>query len=83
MKRTRAGVMALVGAAVLAVVVDPAAAQATSQSTSEDLIWGLNTWLLYMAIPIAILVEAILIYTVWKYRKNENPLPTRENRRLE
>jgi len=83
MKRTRAGVTAVVGAVVLAALVDPAAAQATSQSTSEDLIWGLNRWLLYMAIPIAVVVEAILVYTVWKYRNNEDPLPTRENRRLE
>jgi cytochrome c oxidase subunit 2 len=83
MTRTRAGVTALFGAVLLAVIVDPAAAQATSQSTSEELIWGLNKWLLYLAVPITVLVEGILIYTVWKYRSNEEPLPTKENRRLE
>lgn len=83
MSRTRLGVAVLFGAVVLAAFVDPAAAQATSQSTTEDLIWGLNNWLLYLAVPIAVLVEGILIYTVWKFRTNENPLPTRENRRLE
>ncbi len=83
MTRTRAGLTALFGAVLLAVLVEPAAAQATSQSTTEELIWGLNKLLLYLAVPIALLVEGILLYTVWKYRKNEEPLPTRENRRLE
>jgi cytochrome c oxidase subunit 2 len=55
----------------------------TSDSTTEELIWGLNSWLLYLAVPIAVLVEGILIYTVWKYRKQDEALPTKENRRLE
>jgi len=83
MKRTRLGLTALFGAVLVAVLADPALAQSTADSTTEELIWGLNNWLLYLAVPIAVLVEAILIYTVWKYRKNDDPLPTRENRRLE
>ena len=82
MRRTRAGVTAVLGALLLAALADPAAAGA-SGSTSEDLIWGLNKWLLYLAVPITVLVEGILLYTVWKFRSNEEPLPTRENRRLE
>jgi len=87
MKQRRVGLIALFAALLLAVVADPAAAQfggsSAADTTSEELIWGLNSWLLYLAIPIAVLVEGILIYTVWKYRKQDNPLPTRENRRLE
>jgi len=47
------------------------------------MIWDLNMNLLYIAVPITVLVEGILIYTVWKFRNNEDPLPTMENRRLE
>ncbi|MEF8784993.1 MAG: cytochrome c oxidase subunit II [Haloarculaceae archaeon] len=83
MNQRRAGLATLLGVLFLAFVVDPAAAQSTADTTTEELIWGLNSWLLYLAIPIAVLVEGILIYTVWKYRKQENPLPTKENRRLE
>jgi cytochrome c oxidase subunit 2 len=82
MRKRRAGLAALVGAIFVAVVADPALAQ-SADTTTEALIKDLNEWLLYLAVPIAILVEGILIYTVWKYRNNENPLPTRENRRLE
>lgn len=83
MRNRRVGLAALAGAVFLWFVVDPAAAQAGADTTTEGLINGLNEWLLYLAIPIAVLVEGILIYTVWKYRNNEDPLPTKENRRLE
>jgi len=83
MKQRRVGLTAFLAALLLAVVVDPAAAQSTADTTTEELIRGLNSWMLYLAVPIAVLVEGILVYTVWKYRKQENPLPTRENRRLE
>jgi cytochrome c oxidase subunit 2 len=83
MKQRRVGLTALLAAVLLAVLVDPAAAQSTADTTTEELIRGLNSWLLYLAVPIAVLVEGILIYTVWKYRKQDDPLPTRENRRLE
>ena len=58
----------------------PAAAQ---PSATAELINGLNADLLYLAVPITVLVEAILIYTVLKYRNAEEASPTRENRRLE
>ncbi|MFB6297313.1 MAG: cytochrome c oxidase subunit II [Salinirussus sp.] len=83
MRHRRVRLAALFGALALAAVADPALAQATSDSTTEELIWGLNTWLLYLAVPIAVLVEGILVYTVWKYRNQEEALPTKENRRLE
>jgi len=33
--------------------------------------------------PITLLVEGILIYTVWKFRNSDEAKPTKENRRLE
>lgn len=83
MRPSRVAPLAVVAVAALAVAVDPVAAQSTADSTTEELIWDLNNQLLYIAVPITILVEAILVYTVWKFRDNESPLPTQENRRLE
>ena len=79
MKRTRLGLFGLLVVALLSVAVEPALAQ----SINERMITNLNQSLLYVAIPITVLVEAILIYTVVKYRNNDDPQPTRENRRLE
>ncbi|CAI49315.1 cox-type terminal oxidase subunit II [Natronomonas pharaonis DSM 2160] len=79
MRVTRIAPVALVGALAL-LAVEPVAAQSTIQ---DELITDLNTTLLYAAIPIAILVEAILIYAVVKFRNNDDPKPTEENRRLE
>ena len=67
-------------AAVLATLfADPVAAQ----STSAELIYGLNEQLLIVAIPITLLVEGILLYAVIKFKGNDEPKPTQENRRLE
>ena len=82
MSSKRTAFATLVGVAALALFADPVLAQGYD-STTEELIRSLNTQLLYMAIPITVLVEGILIYTVWKYRKNDDPKPTKENRRLE
>lgn len=80
MSSKRTAFATLLGVAGLALFADPVLAY---DSTTEALIRSLNTQLLYMAIPITVLVEGILIYTVWKYRKNDDPKPTKENRRLE
>jgi cytochrome c oxidase subunit 2 len=82
MKRHRFGLVALFGAIALAALTQPALAQPSASETVE-LIWDLNMNLLYVAIPITVLVEGILIYTVWRFSKNDEPLPTMENRRLE
>ena len=68
--------------AVLAMLATPVAAQT---SVNTELIGGLNSDLLIVAIPITVLVEAILIYTVVRYRADnvEQAQPTQENRRLE
>lgn len=79
---TRTRIAALAGGllALLLAAVAPAAAQT---SLSDDLITTLNLQLLYVAIPITILVEVIIIYTVIRFKDNDEPKPTQENRRLE
>jgi len=80
MNRTRFGLVSLLSVAMLALAVQPAAAQA---STTADLINGLNERLLYIAIPITILVEGILLYTVLRFKDSDEASPTKENRKLE
>jgi cytochrome c oxidase subunit 2 len=83
MNLKRAAARTLVGLAFLAVLLaQPVAAQ---DSLNEALIQGLDEKLLYVAIPISILVEAILIYTVVRFRESnvDEATPTKENRRLE
>jgi len=82
--RKRVGLAGLFGLTLFLAAVEPATAQSvTDSSTTESLIWGLNEKLIYAAVPITVLVEGILIYTVWKFRKNDEAQPTQENRRLE
>ncbi|MDS0293255.1 cytochrome c oxidase subunit II [Halogeometricum luteum] len=80
MRKTRLALVSAFSVFVLAAFAGPAAAQA---SASAELINELNSKLLYIAIPITVLVEVILLYAVVKFRNNDNPLPTKENRRLE
>ncbi|QDX39653.1 cytochrome c oxidase subunit II [Salarchaeum sp. JOR-1] len=68
------------GLGLLALAVAPAAA---APSNSLDAITSVGNVLLAAALPITILVEAALFYTVWKFRKSDEPKPTKENRRLE
>ena len=76
---TASGLLVL---ALSSIAVKPVLA-AGYDTPTEELIRGLNQQLLYMAIPITVLVEAILLYTVIKFRNNDEPKPTKENRRLE
>jgi cytochrome c oxidase subunit 2 len=82
MRHRRVFVQALLGLGLLALFTEPVAAQTT---INDELITGLNERLLYVAIPISILVEVILIYTVVRYRASnvDEAKPTQENRRLE
>jgi cytochrome c oxidase subunit 2 len=80
MRRTRLGLVALAGVLAAALLSTPAAAQS---STTAGLINDLNLKLLYIAVPITLIVELILLYTVVRFRNNDEPVPTQENRRLE
>ncbi len=59
------------------------ASPVVAQSTTKDLIMGLNRTLLLLAVPIGVFMTVLLLYTVLKFRKREEPKPTGENRALE
>ena len=69
--------LALAGLAV--VCSTPAAAQ----SVNRNLIRELNTQLLYVALPLAVFVEVILLYAVIRFRDNPDPRPTIDSPNLE
>ena len=70
----------LVALVVLVLAVDPALAGPT---TTADFIDELRYKLLIVAIPVTIAAEAALYYAVKRFRNNDEPSPTRHNRRLE
>jgi cytochrome c oxidase subunit 2 len=70
----------IAGLALATLFVAPAAAQ---PSVNAKLISNLNEKLLYAAIPITVLVEGILIYTIYRFKDSGEAKPTQENRRLE
>lgn len=82
MRCPRISFVLLAVVSLLASVVDPVAA-AGYTTVTEQLIRSLNSELLAVAVPVTLLVEGILVYTVWKFRKSDEPKPTKENRRLE
>lgn len=80
MERTRTALILTFCIGLLAVVAEPVAAQ---NSINDRLIGNLNDVLLYAAIPITLLTQAVLFYAIFKFRNNDDPKPTQENRRLE
>jgi cytochrome c oxidase subunit 2 len=80
MERTRSALVLGFCVGLLLVATEPVAAY---DSINEQLIGDLNNVLLYAAIPITVLVQAILLYSILKFRNNDDPKPTQENRRLE
>ena len=68
------------GVAALAVTC---ATPAAAQSVNRNLIRQLNTQLLYVALPLAVFVEVILIYAVVRFRDNPDPRPTIDSPNLE
>lgn len=80
MRGIRRTVVAATGVAVFLTAVPGVV---VAQSVTERLVAQLNSQLLYLAIPIAVLVESILAYTIWRFHDNDEPIPTRENRQLE
>ncbi|RKD88066.1 cytochrome c oxidase subunit II [Halopiger aswanensis] len=74
---------AVIVAFLAALAIGAVPSVAVAASVTEQVISRLNRQLLYLAVPIAVLVEAILAYTVWRFRDNDEPEPTKENRQLE
>jgi cytochrome c oxidase subunit 2 len=56
---------------------------AAAQSVNKRLIDSLNFQLAYVALPLTLLVEIILVYAVVRFRNNDDPLPTAEDPPLE
>ncbi len=79
MRLCRVGAFACLLGVVGIVAVTPAAAQ----SVNKRLIDQLNFQLLYVALPLMLFVEVILIYAVVRFRDNDEPLPTAEDPALE
>lgn len=75
----------LLGAGVVAAagVATAAAHPGGAGATTGDQIWGLHRQLLWIAVPIALLVEGLIVYTVVRFRHNDEPTPTGDSRRLE
>ncbi len=69
--------------AVLALVGLLAFPVETFDSTTEAIIRTLNRQFLLIAVPLALFVEALLVYAALRFRNNGNPLPTPEHKRLE
>ncbi|WP_336000367.1 cytochrome c oxidase subunit II [Halorientalis halophila] len=59
------------------------ATPAAAQSVNRNLIRELNTQLLYVALPLAVFVEVILLYAVIRFRNNPDPRPTIDSPNLE
>ena len=69
------------GLAVLAALLLPGVG--TGPTAAGRLITDLHRRLLLVAVPLAVLVEGIILYAVWRFRNNDDPVPTPENRGLE
>ena len=71
---------AVAAALCLLLLAEPAAAGPT---TTADFINELRYKLLIIAIPVTIVTEAALYYAIKQFRDNDDPSPTKENRKLE
>lgn len=59
------------------------AGTASAQSVNRELIDRLNVQLLYVALPLTLFVEVTLAYAVVRFRGNDDPRPTLEDKPLE
>ncbi|MFC7203039.1 cytochrome c oxidase subunit II [Haloferax namakaokahaiae] len=57
----------------------PVAAQSVNRAAIDEL----NTQLLYVALPLTLFVELILIYAIYRFRDNDDPRPTTDDPALE
>ncbi|WP_246985738.1 cytochrome c oxidase subunit II [Halorientalis marina] len=67
--------VALAGCSLVALVW-LASSPAAAQSVNRNLIDELNTQLLYVALPLTVFVEVILVYAVVRFSGNDDPKPT-------
>jgi cytochrome c oxidase subunit 2 len=79
MNRRRALVGGALACLALVALVRPVAAQSVNRQLIDDL----NVQLIYVALPLALLVEVILVYAVVRFRNNDDPKPTADDPTLE
>jgi cytochrome c oxidase subunit 2 len=79
MRFTRHSVRLAAVAVVCLVLATPVAAQSANRAAID----GLNTQLLYVALPLTLFVELILIYAIYRFRNNDDPKPTTDDPALE
>lgn len=79
--KSRRSIVLLAGMGLALSMAPVAAAQAPS--ATARLIQTLSDRLFIVALPVTLLTEGFLFYAIWKFRKNDKPTPTVENRRLE
>ena len=61
------------------VFTTPAAAQSVNRAAIDEL----NEQLLYVALPLTLFVELMLVYAIYRFHNNENPRPTVDDPALE
>ena len=57
----------------------PAAAQSVNRAAIDEL----NEQLLYVALPLTLFVELMLVYAIYRFHNNDNPRPTIDDPALE
>ena len=85
MSRSAGRLFVTVGIAValLSIPVAIALELGTGPTRAAAAISDLHRSLLLVAVPIAVLVEGAIVYAVWRFRNNDDPKSTPEDRRLE
>jgi cytochrome c oxidase subunit 2 len=64
---------------VVVVFVEPVVAQSVNRAAIDEL----NTQLLYVALPLTLFVELVLVYAIYRFRDNDDPDPTVDDPALE
>lgn len=79
---SRRAVLTSLGSLGLVVLASGLAAAQPPTNTAQH-IYALSDHLLYVAVPVTLLTEAVLFYAIWRFRDTDEPQPTQENLRLE
>ncbi|WP_410767371.1 cytochrome c oxidase subunit II [Haloferax sp. DFSO60] len=79
MRVTRHSVRLAAIAVFVALLATPVAAQSVNRAAIDEL----NTQLLYVALPLTLFVELILVYAIYRFRDNDDPKPTADDPALE
>lgn len=79
MKRARALTQFGLAVVTLGLFATPVAAQSVNRNVIDEL----NTQLLYVALPLTLFVELTLVHAIYRFRNNDDPSPTVDDRALE